>query len=409
MIKKPELLAPAGNFERLKLAVLYGADAVYIGGKQFGLRAFADNFSRDEMVKGIEFAHSHNRKVYVTLNIFAHNQDFIGMKEYTAFLSQIGADALILSDPGILTLVKDTVPHMEIHLSTQANCTNWKSACFWHTQGVKRIILARELSLNEIKEIRERTPSELELEAFIHGAMCISYSGRCALSNYMTGRDANRGACAQPCRWKYYLMEEKRPGDYFPVFEDERGTYLLNSNDLCMIEHIPELVNSGLTSFKIEGRMKTSYYVATVVSAYRKQLDAFFKNPSKYHPDPLALKEIQKASHRPFTTGFYFQKPTAQDHEYDKSCYIREFDFVGMVLDYNPDNKLMLVEQRNLFRVGDHLEIMTPDGSYFEYKVESMWDNEGNPIQHAPHPQQRVFLSIEQPIPSYSLLRREKE
>lgn len=356
----PELLAPAGNLERLKIAFAYGADAVYIGGRQFGLRAFADNFSREEMEEGIEYAHKSGKKVYVTMNIFAHNEDFDGMEDYITMLDEIKADAVILSDPGILGLVRDTAPSLEIHLSTQANSTNWRSATFWHQQGVKRIILARELSLQEIKGIRDNTPQSLEIEAFIHGAMCMSYSGRCTISNYLTGRDANRGECSQPCRWKYHLVEEKRPGEYMPIVEDERGTYFFNSKDLCMLEFIPELMETGLTSLKIEGRMKTSYYVANVISAYRKELDRYCDNTSNYIFDPNNLKELNKASHRPFTTGFYFKKPGSEDHVYDNSSYIREYDFVGMLLETLEEKGLILVEQRNSFAVGDQLEIMQP-------------------------------------------------
>jgi putative protease len=407
--KCPELLAPAGNFERLMTALAYGADAVYIGGRQFGLRAFADNFSLEEMARGVAYAHSLSKKVYVTMNIFAHNADFEGMEEYIAELERIKVDAVILSDPGILSLVRQTAPRLEIHLSTQANNTNWRSAEFWHKQGVKRIILARELSLYEIGEFRRKTPDSLSLEAFIHGAMCISYSGRCAISNYLTGRDANRGECTQPCRWKYHLVEEKRPGEYMPVLEDERGTYLFNSKDLCMIGHIPELIEAGLDSLKIEGRMKTAYYTAVVVKAYRRELDRFIKNPGGYTFDPVSLSELKKASHRPFTTGFYFGKPAAEDHVYGNSHYIRGYDFVGLYLDYDPDRGLMKVEQRNSFGIGDKLEIMQPGEDFMEYEVESMYDSEFNEITSAPHPQQIVYIPFHQSLKPYSMLRRAKD
>lgn len=404
----PELLAPAGNLERLKIAFAYGADAVYIGGRQFGLRAFADNFSREEMEEGIEYAHKSGKKVYVTMNIFAHNEDFDGMEDYITMLDEIKADAVILSDPGILGLVRDTAPSLEIHLSTQANSTNWRSATFWHQQGVKRIILARELSLQEIKGIRDNTPQSLEIEAFIHGAMCMSYSGRCTISNYLTGRDANRGECSQPCRWKYHLVEEKRPGEYMPIVEDERGTYFFNSKDLCMLEFIPELMETGLTSLKIEGRMKTSYYVANVISAYRKELDRYCDNTSNYIFDPNNLKELNKASHRPFTTGFYFKKPGSEDHVYDNSSYIREYDFVGMLLETLEEKGLILVEQRNSFAVGDQLEIMQPGEHHISYKVTEMYDSDMNPITIAPHPQQQVYVPFKGHLKPWSLFRREK-
>jgi len=405
-MKKPELLAPAGNLERLQVALAYGADAVYLGGKRFGLRAFADNFDLEEIREAVVYAHGLGKKVYITMNIFAHNDDFLGMKEYIEFLSDIGVDAVILSDPGILTLVRETAPNLEIHLSTQANNTNWRSAIFWHEQGVKRIILARELSLKEIREIRTNTPDTLELECFVHGAMCISYSGRCSLSNYLTGRDANRGECAHPCRWKYYLVEEKRPGEYLPIIEDDRGAYILNSKDLSMIEHIQDLINAGLDSFKIEGRMKSSYYVASIVKAYRQELDLYFYDPENYSPNPQNIEEIKKVSHRPYTTGFYFGKPTEKDYQYDNSKYIRDYDFVGMVLDYNSEESMALVEQRNNFKLGETVEIMRPDGDNFYYTIEKMYDEEGQSITVAPHPQQKIYIPIEVPLSKFSMLRR---
>lgn len=408
-MKKPELLAPAGNIERLKVALAYGADAVYLGGKQFGLRAFADNFDMEEIKEAVAYTHKLGKKIYITMNIFAHNNDFIGMKEYINFLSEIAVDAVIISDPGILTLVRETAPNLEIHLSTQANNTNWRSAIFWHNQGVKRIILARELSLEEIRGIRENTPETLELECFVHGAMCISYSGRCMLSNYFTGRDANRGQCAHPCRWKYYLTEEKRPGEYFPVFEDDRGTYILNSKDLSMIEHISDLIDVGLDSFKIEGRMKSSYYVATIVKAYRQEIDSFFKDPKSYTPNPAVIEETMKVSHRPFTTGFYYNKPTDEAHEYNSSKYVRNYDFIGMVLNYDHEKNMALVEQRNHFKVGDSIEIIRPVGDNLIYTIDKMYDEDGQPIIAAPHPQQKVYIPIETPLSRYSMLRRSKE
>lgn len=407
-MKKPELLAPAGNLERLKIAIAYGADAVYIGGQQYGLRAFAGNFSAEEMEEGIKYAHQNGRKVYVTMNVFARNEDFMGMEDYILRLQNMGADAIIISDPGILNLVRETAPDLEVHLSTQANNTNWRSAMFWHEQGVKRIILARELSLGEIKEIKANIPQSLELEAFVHGAMCMSYSGRCTISNYLSGRDANRGECTQPCRWKYYVVEEKRPGEYMPIVEDEKGTYLFNSKDLCMLEHIPELVQSGLDSLKIEGRMKTSYYVANIVSAYRKELDRYLDDPDNYVFDPSSLTELKKASHRPFTTGFYFNQPGADANVYGDSSYVRGYDFVAMLLENQEDKDMILVEQRNNFRVGDKLEIMQPGQDYLEYEVTEMYDEDMNPVTVAPHPQQRLYLPFKGTLKPWSLFRRKK-
>jgi putative protease len=407
-LRKPELLAPAGNLEKLKVAFAYGADAVYMAGKRFGLRAFAGNFQKDEIQEAVEYAHSINKKVYVTMNIFAHNEDFKDMDKYMRYLVDIGVDAVIISDPGILSLAREIMPNIPIHLSTQANNTNWRSAKFWHEQGVSRIILARELSLREISEIRAKVPDTLELEAFVHGAMCISYSGRCLLSNVFTGRDANRGQCAHPCRWKYSIVEEKRPGEYYPVLEDERGTYIMNSKDLCMLEHIPELIGAGIDGFKIEGRMKSSYYVATVVQAYRREMDAYLRDQEGYRWDPQSMTEIKKASHRAFTTGFYFRKPTGEDHQYSDSSYIRNYDFVGMVLGYDEDRGLIEVEQRNAFGAGDVLEIMVPGEDYIDYTVTTMLDEEARSIDRAPHPQQKIYLPLDRNIPRYSILRRKQ-
>jgi putative protease len=326
-MKKPEILAPAGNLEKLKTAVDFGADAVYLGGNKLNLRAFADNFSSDELKEGIEYAHSRGKKVHVTLNVFPHNEDLAGLEEYLIELKELNVDAIIVSDPGIIMTAREVIPEMELHLSTQANNTNYKSALFWHAQGVKRVILARELSLKEIKEIRSMSPDTLELEAFIHGAMCISYSGRCLLSNYMTHRDANRGQCAHPCRWKYYLVEEKRPGEYMPVIENERGTFIYNSKDLCMLQHIPELIDSGLASLKIEGRIKSSYYVATVVKSYRQAIDKYFENPEKYEFNPEWMDELQKASHREFTQHLILHQHTHYVNINSFHTLIFYFDF----------------------------------------------------------------------------------
>lgn len=405
VLKKPELLAPAGNLEKLKMAIIYGADAVYLGGEEFGLRARADNFDVEQMSEGIKFAHDRGKKVYVTANIIAHNSDLENLPEYIKELDQLGIDAIILSDPGIFSIVKEISPNMEIHLSTQANNTNYKSAEFWHNLGIKRVILAREMSFDEIKEIRAKTPDTLELEAFIHGAMCISYSGRCLLSNYMAKRDANRGDCAHPCRWQYNLVEEQRPGEYMPVFENERGTFIYNSKDLCMIEHIPELIECGLSSLKIEGRIKSSYYVATVVKAYRQAIDNYFDNPNEYDFDSSLLEEIKKASHRDFTAGFYFKKPNGDEQIYDTSSYIRGYDFVGLVLAYNPDTKLALVEQRNRIFVGDQIEVMTPNDNYIQ-NISSMKNESGEDIDVAPHAQMLVQIPMEKHVEPYTILRK---
>ncbi|GAB6182035.1 U32 family peptidase [Desulfotomaculum defluvii] len=405
-MRRIELLAPAGDLEKLKIAVLYGADAVYLGGQQFSLRAGAANFNNEDLVKGVQFAHQHNVKVYVAANIFAHNSDLTDLPEYLQFLVAAGVDGVIVSDPGIIDTIMQLQIKLPIHLSTQANTTNWASAAFWKRLGIERIVLARELSLQEIKEIRQRV--DIELEAFIHGAMCMSYSGRCLLSNYMTGRDANRGDCAQSCRWKYHLVEEKRPGQYFPVEEDERGTYFMSSKDLCLMEYIPQMVEAGVTSFKIEGRMKSIHYLATVVKAYRQALDTFIKNPAAYQIKEQWLDEIRKVSHREYTTGFLLgdQGRTATVEPGQKS-YTRLAAFVGLVLSYNQESQRIIVEQRNNFKVGDKLEIMTPSGENKSLRVTAMFDGEtGEPLEVAPHPQQIVELSVQQRVEPMSMLRR---
>jgi U32 family peptidase len=405
-MKKVELLAPAGNLEKLKMAILYGADAVYIGGQRFGLRASADNFSLEDMREGLDFAHERNCKVYVTVNIIPHNQDLVGLPEYIKQLDELGVDAVIVSDPGIFNIVRSTAPDMEVHISTQANNTNYMSAKFWYDLGAKRIVVARELSFDEIREMAAMTPKDLDIEAFIHGAMCISYSGRCLLSNYMTGRDSNKGACSHPCRWKYQLVEEKRPGEYYPVYEDERGTYIFNSKDLCMIEHIPELIESGIFSLKIEGRMKSSFYVATVVSAYRKAIDAYMSDPENYRYDPEWLAELSKASHREYTTGFYFNKTTGEDQIYNTSSYIRDYDFVGMVLEYDRETGIAKIEQRNRMIVGDEIEVVVPGKDYFVQTIEAMKNDEGESIRTAPHAQMIVYMPVKQEVVPYTILRR---
>lgn len=408
-MEKVELLAPAGNLEKLKMAVIYGADAVYVGGEEYGLRAYADNFTSDDIKEGIRFAHARGKKVYLTMNIFPHNEDLNGMEDYIKEVSELGADAIILSDPGVYSIVRETAPDMQIHLSTQANNTNWRSAKFWYEHGVKRIVLARELSLQEIGEIASKLPEDMELEMFVHGAMCISYSGRCLLSNYMAGRDSNRGLCAHPCRWKYYLMEEKRPGEYMPVIENERGTFIFNSKDLCMIRYIPEIVRSGVRSMKIEGRMKSSFYVATVVKAYREAIDSYYSDPDQYTFRDEWIDEISKASHREYTTGFNFNKPTENDQMYQSSSYIRDYDFVGMVIAYDPTTRIATVEQRNRMFVGDEIEIVRPTGEFCKQKITSMKNADGENIEVAPHPQMIVYMPMDKEVSEFTMLRRKGE
>ena len=407
-LNKPELLAPAGDLEKLKIAVLYGADAVYIGGEAYGLRAKAKNFDLDTMAEGIQFAHDHGAKVYITANIFAHNADFEGMAEYFKAVEKIGADALIISDLGVFSVAKEAVPNMEIHVSTQANNTNYMSAGMWYKLGAKRVVIARELSFGEVKQIRENIPEDMDIEAFVHGAMCISYSGRCLLSNYLSGRDANKGACSHPCRWKYHLVEETRPGEYMPIEENERGTYIYNSKDLCMIEHIPDILESGIMSLKIEGRMKTPFYVGTVVKAYRQAIDDYMTSPDLYREKlPQYLEEVSKASHRDYTEGFYYEKPDGNQQIYNSNTYIRGFDFVGMVQeDSNPETGIAIVEQRNKFSVGDTIEVMPAKGNAFTMKVSKMWDADGNPVESAPHPQQILQILFDRPVKKYDMLRK---
>jgi U32 family peptidase len=405
-LSKIELLAPAGNLEKLKVAIIYGADAVYIGGEAYSLRAMADNFSKEEMIEGIKFAHDRGKKVFVTVNIFAHNEDLKHMPEYIKELSEINIDAIIVSDLGVFSIVREVAPDMEIHISTQANNVNYKTAEFWYKLGAKRVVLAREMSLTEVKELRSLTPKELEIEAFIHGAMCISYSGRCLLSNYMTGRDANRGACAHPCRYNYYLVEEKRPGEYFPIHEDNRGTYIMNSHDLCMIEHIPEIVDSGITSFKIEGRMKSSYYVATVIKVYRKAIDSYLTNGTNYKFNPEWAEELAKASHRDYSTGFYFGKPEKQI--YNNSSYIRTHDIVGIVLDYDKETQIATIEQRNRVFKGEEVEILTPNKRSFKIILEDLWDLDGVALEAAPHPQMIYKIKTNEILMPYDMLVKEK-
>lgn len=407
--KKPELLAPAGNLEKLKIAINYGADAVYIGGEEFSLRVAADNFTNEEIKRGVDFAKSKGRKVYLTANIIPHNKD---IDEYAKFLNQVkdlGLDAVIISDLGMFDMTQQIAPGLDIHISTQANNVNYRSAQKWYEMGAKRVILAREMSLDEIGEIRDKTDPKLELEAFVHGAMCISYSGRCLLSNYMAGRDGNGGACAHPCRWKYYLMEEKRPGEYMPVFENERGTFIYNSKDLCMINHIDKLTESGLSSFKIEGRVKSEFYVATVVAAYRRAIDSYFERPDAWKPNPEWLSELRKVSHRDYTTGFYFGRPGGTEQHYASSSYIREYDMVGIAEGYDEKTKMVKVIQKNRFFKGDEVEFLCPDGSFFTQKIEYMTDGDGNEIEVANRPQSVCLIRTDKKVLKDSFMRKKRE
>lgn len=408
-MKKIELLAPAGDLEKLKAAVDYGADAVYFGGEMFSLRAGAGNFSMEEMREGIEYAHAKGVRAYLTINIFAHNEDIEPLEAYLHAIRDFGIDAFIVSDPGIICMIKEIIPDAELHISTQANMTNYRTAQFWMDQGVSRIVLARELTFDEIRGLREKLPAEMEFESFVQGAMCISYSGRCLLSNFMIGRDANRGACAHPCRWKYALVEEQRPGEYYPIEEDERGTYILNSKDLCMIHKIPDLVEAGIASAKIEGRMKSAFYVATVVGAYRKAIDAYYEDPESYEFKEEWMTELKKVSHREFTTGFYYNQPTDQDQDYLTSAYTREYTFIGVVRGYDHETGMATVEQRNKMSVGEEIEVFGPDIDFFTQKLEIMLNDEGEEIEAAPHPQQIVKIRMAQPVKENYMLRRRKE
>lgn len=405
-MRKTELLIPAGSLDVLKTAVIYGADAVYIGGEAFGLRAKAKNFTNDEISEGIAFAHEHGVKVYITANILAHNDDLPGVEAYFEELKEIGPDALIISDPGVFAIARRVIPDMEIHISTQANNTNYGTYRFWYELGAKRVVSARELSLKEIKEIRDHIPEDMEIESFIHGAMCISYSGRCLLSNFMTGRDANQGACTHPCRWKYSIVEEKRPGEYMPVYENERGTFIFNSKDLCMVDHIPEMIDAGIDSFKIEGRMKTALYVATVARAYRKAIDDYRKDPKLYEANlDWYREEIAKCVNREFTTGFYFGKPDASAHIYTDSTYVKDYTYLGTVASVD-DRGYARIEQKNKFSVGETIEVMKPDGRNIEAVVKAIYDEEGNPQESAPHARQIIDVDFGICMEPYDILRR---
>ena len=407
-MRKPELLVPAGSLEVLKVAVIFGADAVYIGGEAFGLRAKAKNFTSEEMKEGIDFAHAHGVKVYVTANILAHNSDLTDAAAYFTELADLHPDALIIADPGLFMIAKDVCPEIDIHISTQANNCNYGTFLFWHEQGASRVVTARELSLKEIGEIRKRIPADMEIETFVHGAMCISYSGRCLLSAYMTGRSANEGACTHPCRWKYAVVEEKRPGEYFPVEENERGTYIFNSKDLCMIEHIPELFDAGIDSFKIEGRMKTALYVATVARTYRKAIDDYMESPELYKEHmPWYLEQISNCTYRPFTTGFFFGKPSEEAQIYDNNTYLKEYTYLGIVGDCI--DGLYQIEQRNKFSVGEEIEVMKPSGENLIVTVQKILDEDGNEMESAPHPKQKLLIDLGTPLVRYDILRRKEE
>ncbi len=404
---KPELLVPASSLEVLRTAVIFGADAVYIGGEAFGLRAKAKNFSMEEMAEGIRFAHERDVKVYVTANILAHNEDLAGAESYFEELKALKPDALIISDPGMFLVAKEVCPEIEIHISTQANNTNYKTYQFWWQQGAKRVVSARELSLAEIRQIRDKIPAQMEIESFIHGAMCISYSGRCLLSNYFTGRDANQGACTHPCRWKYAVVEETRPGEYLPVYENERGTYIFNSKDLCMIEYIPELVGAGIDSLKIEGRMKTALYVACVARTYRKALDDFFTSEETYRANMEWYRaEIAKCTYRQFTTGFYFGKPDEHTQIYDNNTYVNEYVYLGMVESVDARGYARF-EQKNKFCVGDTIELMKPDGRNIRTKVLALYNEENEPVESCPHARQTLYAALSDKPEAYALMRVE--
>ena len=407
-----ELLVPASSLEVLKIAVIYGADAVYIGGEAFGLRAKAKNFTMEEMAEGIRFAHEHNVKVYVTANILAHNYDLDGVREYFKELNEMKPerpDALIIADPGVFQIAKEVCPDIERHVSTQANNTNYGTYLFWKQLGATRVVTARELSLREIKEIRQNIPDDLEIETFILGAMCISYSGRCLLSNYFTGRDANKGACTHPCRWKYSVVEEKRPGEYLPVYENERGTYIFNSKDLCMIEHIPDLIDAGIDSYKIEGRMKTALYVATVARTYRKAIDDYLESPEKYKNNmPWYLEQIKSCTYRQFTTGFFYGKPSEETQIYDNNTYEKGYTYLGIVGEKD-ESGMYRLEQRNKFSVGETIEVMKPNGENIEVVVKAMKDEEGQEIDSCPHPKQIFYVDLGIELNEYDILRRQEE
>lgn len=408
MKKKIELLAPAGDMEKIKIAIIYGADALYFSGENYSLRAGAGNLSAKEMEDAVDLIHASGKKAYLTLNIFPRNEDIEGIRKFIKEIAHINIDAFIISDPGVRNLIKEEVTSAEFHLSTQANMTNYITAKFWYELGIKRIVLARELTFSEISVIKANIPDDMELEAFCHGAMCISYSGRCLLSNFMTDRDSNRGLCSHPCRWKYSLMEEKRPGEYFPIEEDDRGTYIMNSKDMCMIEHIPDLINNGISSAKIEGRMKSIFYLATVINAYRHAIDDYYKAEENYVFNPKWLDEVSKVSHRKFGTGFYYNdKDEKINQNYETSGYIRTYSFNGLILDYDEKTGLATVEQRNKLSIGDMIEIFGYDADFFSQELTELYDaNTGESLASAPHPQQKLKIRVNKPVKPYYMIRK---
>ena len=407
---KIELLAPAGSMDKLKMAFLYGADAVYLGGKSFGLRAFSDNFSNEELKEAVDYAHSLGKRIHVTVNIFPHNEDLAGLPEYLVYLRDIGVDAVLIADPGIFALARQLVPDLPIHISTQGNTTNWASVKFWADNGAARVVMAREVSLADVKTIHEKVP-HVELEGFVHGAMCISYSGRCLLSNYFTqgDRDSNRGECVQCCRFKYNVVEEKRPGQYFPVVEDERGTYIFNSKDLCMLPYLPDLYDAGLSSLKIEGRMKSIHYVATVTKVYREALDAYEADPEHFTVRPEWLDELEKISHRPYTRGFSVSRPTEADQVYSESSNTQTHDFIGLVRSYDAEKGIAWIEQRNHFKVGQTVEFLQPKGRLVTCTIGSIINEDGEALDAARHPRQLVGLAVSEPLEACSMMRRQVE
>lgn len=399
-----EVLSPAGNMDKLKMAIRYGADAVYCAGQSFGLRASSSNFSNEELKEAVEFAHSHGKKIYVTCNIIPHNEDLVGLEDYLKFLESIHVDAIIVADLGIFLLAKRVAPNLERHVSTQANTTNYLTTEFWKEQGASRVVVAREVSIADIKTMKEA--ADIEIEAFVHGAMCISYSGRCLLSNYFTTRDANRGQCTQACRWKYSLVEENRPGEYYPIEEDQHGTYIFNSKDLCLLKYIADLVEAGVDSLKIEGRMKSVHYAATVTKVYREAVDSYLADPEHYEVKPEWIEELEKISHRPYTEGFSVEKPDETAQNYGESSNTQTHDFIGLVEGYNAEEGYAYLEQRNNFKVGDEVEFCQPHGELVHHVITKMTDEEGNEITVAPHPQMKVRLYIDTPLEQYAMMRR---
>lgn len=405
-MKKVELLAPAGNMEKMKMAILYGADAVYLAGKGFGLRAYGGNFTNEELQEAVIFAHDRNRKVYVTVNIIPRNEDLNGLGEYLQFLESIHVDAALISDLGVFQLAREVVPQLPIHISTQASSANWRTVKAWKDMGAERVVMAREVSVRELSDIHKHV--DVELEVFAHGAMCISWSGRCLLSNFFTKgrRQSNKGECIQACRFKYSVVEESRPGQYWPVEEDEHGTYIFNSKDLCMIDHVKELIEAGASSLKLEGRMKSVYYVAAVVAAYRKAIDTYYENPADYQVHREWRAELEKVSHRPYTTAFAFQKTDYTAQEYDESQPTQSYDFVGLILGYNSDKKEAIVQQRNHFRVGEVVECLSPKGDVFTITIGKLHNKEGLEIEKAPHPLEELIMHSEVDLIPYTILRR---